>query len=62
MVPSPDEISCCPHLLGVLIVVVAINGLVILMVPVYLTDMIKGIILLLAIMLFGAVSKFTGGK
>jgi len=43
---------------GVLIVVVAINGLVILMVPGYLTDMIKGIILLIAILLSGAVGKF----
>ena len=46
---------------GVLIVVVAINGLVILMVPGYLTDMIKGIILLLAVMLSGAVGKFVKG-
>jgi ribose transport system permease protein len=45
-------------LVGVLIVVVAINGLVILMVPGYLTDMIKGIILLLAILMSGTVSKF----
>jgi ribose transport system permease protein len=44
--------------IGVLIVVVAINGLVILMVPGYFTDMIKGIILLLAIMLSGAIGKF----
>jgi len=43
---------------GVLIVVVAINGLVILMVPGYFTDMIKGVILLLAIMLSGAIGKF----
>jgi ribose transport system permease protein len=43
---------------GVLIVVIAVNGLVILMVPGYLTDMIKGIILLLAIMLSGVVGKF----
>lgn len=43
---------------GVLIVVVAINGLVILMVPGYFTDMIKGIILLLAIMLSGTMGKF----
>jgi ribose transport system permease protein len=43
---------------GVLIVVIAINGLVILMVPGYLTDMIKGAILLLAILLSGAVGKF----
>ncbi|MGB6063876.1 MAG: ABC transporter permease [Desulfomonilaceae bacterium] len=46
---------------GVLIVVIAVNGLVILMVPGYLTDMIKGIILLLAIMLSGAVGKFVKG-
>ena len=44
--------------IGVLIVVLAVNGLVILMVPGYLTDMIKGIILLLAIMLSGVVGKF----
>jgi ribose transport system permease protein len=43
---------------GVLIVVIAVNGLVIFMVPGYLTDMIKGIILLLAIMLSGVVGKF----
>jgi ribose transport system permease protein len=43
---------------GVLIVVVAVNGLVIFMVPGYLTDMIKGIILLLAIVLSGAIGKF----
>ncbi len=46
---------------GVLIVVIAVNGLIILMVPGYLTDMIKGIILLLAIMLSGAVGKFVKG-
>jgi ribose transport system permease protein len=45
---------------GVLIVVVAINGLIILMVPGYLTDMIKGMILLLAIFLSGTVGKFLG--
>lgn len=43
---------------GVLIVVVAVNGLVIMMVPGYLTDMIKGFILLAAIMLSGTVGKF----
>ncbi len=43
---------------GVPIVVVAINGLVVLMVPGYLTDMIKGLILLLAVILSGAVGKF----
>ena len=43
---------------GVLIVVVAIDGLMILMVPGYLTDMIKGMILLLAILLSGTVGKF----
>jgi ribose transport system permease protein len=43
---------------GVLIVVVAINGLIILMVPGYLTDMIKGMILLLAIVMSGSVGKF----
>lgn len=47
---------------GVLIVVVAINGLVIFMVPGYLTDMIKGIILLLAIMLSGTVGKFVKNR
>jgi ribose transport system permease protein len=47
--------------IGVLIVVVAINGLVIMMVPGYLTDMIKGFILLLAIMLSGTVAKFLRG-
>jgi len=46
---------------GVLIVVVAINGLIILMVPGYLTDMIKGLILLLAILLSGTVGKFLKG-
>ncbi len=45
---------------GVLIVVVAINGLIILMVPGYLTDMIKGMILLFAIFLSGTVGKFLG--
>jgi ribose transport system permease protein len=43
---------------GVLIVVVATNGLIILMVPGYLTDMIKGMILLLAILLAGTAGKF----
>ena len=47
--------------IGVLIVVVAINGLIILMVPGYLTDMIKGLILLLAIILSGVVGKFLRG-
>jgi len=46
---------------GVLIVVVAINGLIIMMVPGYLTDMIKGMILLLAIFLSGTVGKFLKG-
>ncbi len=49
-------------LVGVLIVVVAVNGLVILMVPSYLTDMIKGLILLVAIMLSGGVGKFLQGR
>jgi hypothetical protein len=40
------------------IVVVAVNGLVILMVPGYITDLIKGIILLLAIVFSGAIGKF----
>jgi ribose transport system permease protein len=42
---------------GVLIVVVAINGLIIMMVPGYLTEMIRGIILLLAIFMSGTVGK-----
>jgi len=40
-------------LVGVIIVVVAINGLIIMMVPGYYTTMIQGIILLLAILLSG---------
>lgn len=46
---------------GVLIVVVAVNGLVICMVPGYLNDMIKGMILLLAILLSGTVGRFIRG-
>lgn len=46
---------------GVLIVVVAINGLIIWMVPSYLTDMIRGLILLLAIMLSGVTGKIIKG-
>lgn len=46
---------------GVLIVVVAVNGLVICNVPGYLNDMIKGVILLLAILLSGTVAKFIRG-
>jgi len=42
---------------GVLIVVVAINGLIIMMVPGYLTEMIRGMILLLAIFMSGTVGK-----
>lgn len=42
---------------GVLIVVVAINGLIIMMVPGYLTEMIRGLILLLAIFMSGTVGK-----
>ncbi|MGA3117416.1 MAG: ABC transporter permease [Syntrophobacteraceae bacterium] len=42
---------------GVIIVVVAINGLIILMVPGYLMDMIKGIILLSAVTLSGLVGR-----
>jgi ribose transport system permease protein len=38
-------------LVGVLIVVIAINGLVIMMVPGYYTSMIQGVILLLAVLL-----------
>jgi ribose transport system permease protein len=49
-------------LIGVLIVVVAVNGLVILMVPGYFTDMIKGMILLLAILLSGVAGKLVTGK
>ena len=49
-------------LVGVLIVVVAVNGLVILMVPGYFTDMIKGIILLFAIMLSGVSGRLFLGK
>ena len=49
-------------LVGVLIVVVAVNGLVILMVPGYYTDMVKGIILLVAILLSGVTGKFVTGK
>ena len=40
-------------LVGVIIVVVAINGLIIMMVPGYYTTMIQGVILLLAILLAG---------
>jgi len=43
---------------GVFIVVIAINGLIIMMVPGYLMDMIKGMILLLAILLSSVVSKY----
>lgn len=46
---------------GVLIVVVAINGMILLMVPGYLTDMIKGLILLSAIFLSGTVGRFLRG-
>ena len=46
---------------GVLIVVVAINGLIILMVPGNLADMIKEVILLLAILQSGSVGKFLRG-
>jgi ribose transport system permease protein len=49
-------------LIGVLIVVVAVNGLVILMVPGYFTDMIKGVILLFAIMLSGVSGKLFFGR
>ncbi len=42
---------------GVLIVVVAINGLIIMMVPGYMTDMIRGMILLLAIFMSGTAGK-----
>jgi ribose transport system permease protein len=42
---------------GVLIVVVAVNGLIIMMVPSYITDIIRGIILLLAIAMSGTVGK-----
>lgn len=43
---------------GVVIVVVAINGLIILQVPGYYTDIVKGCILLFAITLSGVVGKF----
>jgi len=46
---------------GVLIVVIAINGLIILMVPGYFTDMIKGIILLIAVVLSGVAGRFIRG-
>jgi ribose transport system permease protein len=46
---------------GVFIVVVATNGLIILMVPGYLMDMIKGMILLLAILLSSVVGKYLRG-
>ena len=46
---------------GVLIVVVAINGLIILMVPGNLADMIKEMILLSAIIQSGSVGKFLRG-
>lgn len=46
---------------GVLIVVIAINGLIILMVPGYFTDMIKGIILLVAVVLSGVAGRFIRG-
>jgi ribose/xylose/arabinose/galactoside ABC-type transport system permease subunit len=41
---------------------VAVNGLVILMIPGYLTDMIKGIILLLAVMLSRSLGKFVKSR
>lgn len=44
--------------IGVLIVVIAINGLIILMVPGYFTDMIKGTILLMAVVLSGVAGRF----
>jgi ribose transport system permease protein len=47
--------------IGVLIVVVAINGLIILMVPGYYTDMIKGIILLAAVFFSGVAGRFIKG-
>jgi len=46
---------------GVLIVVIAINGLIIMMVPGYYTDMIKGIILLIAVVLSGVAGRFIRG-
>ena len=42
---------------GVLIVVIAINGLIILMVPGYYTNMIKGTILLIAVVLSGVAGR-----
>ncbi len=46
---------------GVLIVVIAINGLIIMMVPGYYTDMIKGIILLMAVVFSGVAGRFIRG-
>jgi ribose transport system permease protein len=46
---------------GVLIVVIAINGLIIMMVPGYFTDMIKGTILLVAIVFSGVAGRFLRG-
>ena len=46
--------------IGVLITVIGVNGLMIIGVPGYLTDMIKGMILLLAIILSAVVTKFVG--
>ena len=44
--------------IGVIIVVVAINGMIILQVPGYYTDIIKGMILLLAIAFSGVMGRF----
>jgi len=43
---------------GVLIVVIAINGLIIMMMPSYLTQFIQGLILLVAILLAGLTGRF----
>jgi len=44
--------------IGVLIVVIAINGLIIMMMPSYLTQFIQGLILLVAILLAGLTGRF----
>jgi len=43
---------------GVLIVVIAVNGLIIMMMPSYLTQLIQGLILLVAILLSGLTGRF----
>jgi ribose transport system permease protein len=46
---------------GVLIYIIAVNGLIIFMVPGYFTDMIKGVILLLAIVSSAVAGRFIKG-